>query len=93
MMKKDMFPQEGQRRLFMDYNIEGRYQLEVTEAAVRAVRLLARIDLRPLADELARLGVERALQLLLLQAMPSLLIADRVVEAATAGARERTPVA
>jgi HAE1 family hydrophobic/amphiphilic exporter-1 len=37
MMKKDMFPQEGQRRLFMDYNIEGRYQLEVTEAAVNTI--------------------------------------------------------
>jgi HAE1 family hydrophobic/amphiphilic exporter-1 len=36
-VKKDMFPQEGTRRLFMRYELETRYPVEMTEAAVNTV--------------------------------------------------------
>lgn len=35
--KFDMFPQEGSRRIFMDYGIEGRYKVEQVEAAVNQI--------------------------------------------------------
>lgn len=37
LVKKDMFPQEGSRRLYMDYGIQGRYSLEQVEAAVNTI--------------------------------------------------------
>jgi len=33
----DMFPQEGTRRVYMDYGIEGRYKLDQVEAAVNTI--------------------------------------------------------
>jgi HAE1 family hydrophobic/amphiphilic exporter-1 len=35
--KFDMFPQEGSRRIFMDYGIEGRYKVEQVEQAVNQI--------------------------------------------------------
>ncbi len=37
MVKMDMFPQEGSRRVYMNYQIEGRYSLEQVEAAVTTI--------------------------------------------------------
>jgi HAE1 family hydrophobic/amphiphilic exporter-1 len=37
LVKKDMFPQEGSRKIYMDYGIEGRYSLEQVEAAVNTI--------------------------------------------------------
>jgi HAE1 family hydrophobic/amphiphilic exporter-1 len=37
LVKFDMFPQEGSRRIFMNYDIQGRHRLEQTEAAVNTI--------------------------------------------------------
>ena len=37
LVKVDMFPQEGSRRVFMNYGIEGRYSVEQVEAAVNTI--------------------------------------------------------
>lgn len=37
LVKVDMFPQEGQRRIWMDYGVEGTYKLEQVEAAVNTI--------------------------------------------------------
>jgi len=37
LVKFDMFPQEGSRRIFMDYGVEGRYKVEQVEAAVNVI--------------------------------------------------------